>query len=646
VCATVEERPFEGRVRRVESVRASAPVFVDPRQSADLTSDQRNENASPKAHAAIPQLYNFAVTRPSTAGTILLIIFGGVFLSAGLFFASTLLFAAPGSVQGNQWVGVVISTIFILIGGGIFCGTIYGNRRLREKMSAEVSNPRSPWLWRKDWAASRAESRNRNVAYGLWAAAIFWNAISLTVAATTMPALWRASDPKAFFPLIFVVVGVILAGLATRATIRRKRFGQTYFEFASLPFSPGRELKGAIHLRLDTDARHGVDLSLSCVRRVVVGSGKNRSTNESVLWQANKNVPRELLIPGPTGDAVIPVDFGIPSDAYESNSDRPDDQVVWVLHAQADVPGVDYSDDFEVPVFRRIPQPGSASEPTGSFQNKTQGSDDAQPATVPPAFQTDASDVPAPTHPKVVVSVGVTGTEFYFPAFRNPTRTVLTIFFTAVWTGLIYLIGHSKAPSLFAIVFGFFDLVLIYAVIQSTTGTFHIEVGNAKLILRRAVLGIASAREVPFSNIAQILAVCPVVGQGTKPFYSLRLLTKDGKKLTIADAIDDRQEARWIVAQLEKFVGLKLDTHVAVEGRFANYGPPPQRGQATSGSPAAYQRKNPAAIAVAIGFLLVWTGFMVFRFTSRDYAPRARSQSPGPSQIRIFSAARDLLSDD
>jgi hypothetical protein len=48
------------------------------------------------------------------------------------------------------------------------------------------------------------------------------------------------------------------------------------------------------------------------------------------------------LLPGPMGDAAIPVEFSIPSDAYESNHDDPNDQVLWLLHAQADVPGVNF----------------------------------------------------------------------------------------------------------------------------------------------------------------------------------------------------------------------------------------------------------------------------------------------------------------
>ena len=160
---------------------------------------------------------------------------------------------------------------------------------------------------------------------------------------------------------------------ALRASIRRKRFGQTYFEFASLPFSPGRTLKGTIHLRFETNARHGIGLSLSCVRQVITGGGENRSTLQSVLWQADKNVPQASLAHGVMGDTVIPVEFTIPSDAYESNHDDLNDQVLWLLHAQADVPGVNYSDDFEVPVFRLTPSSAPATEPRPIFLSEEPG---------------------------------------------------------------------------------------------------------------------------------------------------------------------------------------------------------------------------------------------------------------------------------
>ncbi|MFY9843977.1 MAG: HEAT repeat domain-containing protein [Terriglobales bacterium] len=588
------------------------------------------------------------MTRPSKAGEILIIIFGLVFLSAGVFFASTVLFGAPGQVEahGNRWVGVLISSIFILIGGGIAGGAIYGNRKLEEQAAAEQSNPESPWLWRKDWAARRAESKNRNSAIGLWILAVFANTIAFTVAAATVPAMWRNSDPKAFFPLLFCVAGVVLAGAAIRASIRRERFGQTYFEFASLPFSPGGSLQGTIHLRFNTDARHGIDLSLACVRQVITGAGKNRSTQETILWQADKNVPQSLLAPGPMGDALIPVDFTIPSDAYESNHEQPSDQVLWLLHAQADVPGVNYSDDFEVPVFRLAPSSVTASEPAARFANQAE-------EAVAPAFLSDASDVPAPANPKVIVSVGMNGgTEFYFPAFRNPTRVLFLLLFTAVWTGVVYFLAHSKAPWFFALFFGLFDLLLIYGLTQSALGSFRIEVANGRIVFRRALLGMGTSREIPFSEIAQILPVTAMQQQGVQASYSVRLQTRTGTTLTLADAIDNRQEARWVTAQLEKLAGLKLDTHVAVQAGFGVNGPPPQRGQAGSGSPAAFRRNSPLAMAVGLAFFFAWAGFIGYHiFSGNHRGPNRVSRtrvSPvggGPARSSLRQVSYSPLSD-
>jgi hypothetical protein len=586
------------------------------------------------------------VTRPSKAAQVVPIVFGLIFMAFGFAFASGFLFAAPGHVQGNRWVGVLIGVVFALIGGGVIYAGIYGNRKLREQAAAEASNPQSPWLWRKDWAASRAESKNRNSAFGLWAMAIFVNGIVFTIAISVVPQLLRTSDPKAFLPLAFCVVGVVLAGAAIRASVRRKRFGQTYFEFRSLPFSPGRTLNGGIHLRFNTDARHGIDLSLSCVRQVITGGGKNRSTLRSVLWQADKNVPQASLARGLMGDAVIPVEFSIPSDAYESNHDDPSDQLLWLLHAQADVPGVNYSDDFEVPVFRLTPS-ADLDLASASAAGPPIFLGDAQGATPSPAFQSDASDVDAPQNPKVVVSAGMDGsTEFYFPAFRNPSQALGWICFTAVWTAIVYFLVHSKAPLFFTVVFGLAELLLIYGLIHSTLVSFRIRAGNGRIVRRRALVGIGGAREFAFSDIVQILPVTQAQQAGTKATYSLRLQMKNGEKATLVDIIDNRQEARWVAAQLEKLAGLKLDTHVAVDTVLPSYGPPPQRGPAPSGSLPAFRRNRPAAIAVGIALFLAWTGFVGYRFFSRDHGKPTRvSKVPAPAKSSPNQVAHSPLTD-
>jgi hypothetical protein len=341
------------------------------------------------------------------------------------------------------------------------------------------------------------------------------------------------------------------------------------------------------------------------------------------------------------GDTVIPVEFSIPSDAYESNHDDLNDQVLWLVHAQADVPGVNYSDDFEVPVFRLTPSSAPATEPRPIFLS------DAQGTTAPPAFQSDPSDVAAPQNPKVVVSSGMDGsTEFYFPAFRNPFQILVLIFFTAVWTAIVYFLAHSKAPSFFTVVFGLFEIPLIYGLIYATLVSFRIQAGNGRIVRRRALFGIGGAHEFRFSDIVQILPVTKAQRPGTPASYSLRLQMRNGEKATLVDMIDNRQEARWVAAQLEKLAGLKLDTHVAVDTVLGSYGPPPQRGQATSRSLPAFRPNSPAAIAVATAFFLAWTGFVGYHFLSRDYGKPSRvSRVLTPAKSSPHLLARSRLTD-
>ncbi len=159
-------------------------------------------------------------------------------------------------------------------------------------------------------------------------------------------------------------------------------------------------------------------------------------------------------------------------------------------------PASNYSDDFEVPVFRLTPSPQSASSSTIPFSLETTG------PIAPPAFESDASDVPAPANPKVVVSTGMNGgTEFYFPAFRNPSRVLGMFLFTVVWSTIIYFIRHSQAPWIFAAVFELFEVLLVYGLVQSAFGSCRIGVGDGKIVFRRALLGVGRTGKFLFPRL-------------------------------------------------------------------------------------------------------------------------------------------------
>lgn len=503
-----------------------------------------------------------------------MVLFGLPFFGFGAY-ASFAFFTSAPSVHGNTHpvAAGIFASVFAIIGAAIMAGAVAGYRRQKRDAEVKDANPDQPWMWRNDWAESRALSNNRNTIYGWWIGTVLTSMLFVPMAAINLPPLLRDSDPIAFLLLGLCLIPTLLLVGAAKASIRREIYGKTYFEFAALPFSPGKRLSGQIHLRLAKPGEHGIDLRLSSIRRIVTGSGKNQSTREVPLWQDQKNLPWQSLTSGPLGTS-IPVDFEIPDDVYETNHDVPGDQVLWMLHAQADVPGVDYKDAFEVPVFRSSPKAAWASAAGGSDWSSA-----PQPVVGLGRKESESPNVPVPRNPKVrVTSSGDGATEFYFPAFRNRGRTLILLLVMAGWTAMVYALARSNAPRFFALAFGLFDLFLVYGCIGSLFGTARITVGNGRLISRRSMIGKGTAREISFHDIESIQAATGVEQSGSTAAYTIGLKTKNGSQLTLADGIADRAEACSIVAQIEKLVGLKIDTSVVLENFGRDLGPPPQRG--------------------------------------------------------------------
>jgi hypothetical protein len=575
-----------------------------------------------------------------------------MFLVPGLLSLFTFLANAHNPGTSGTVVGAAIALFISAIGGGFVLVAFGGYRKLKQQAAIEEANPSSPWLWRTDWASRRAESQNKKTEITAWVVCIFCNLVMIPVAVNLIPQLARRNDPRVFLIVGFCSIGVILFVVALRATLRHRRFGNTYFAFDSLPFSPGGRLAGRIHLKLNADAAHGIDLRLSCVRKMVTGSGDSRSTVQTVLWQTEQNVSSGAMGMDPFS-RTIPVDFAIPSDAYVTDHDNSSDQVLWLLHAQADIPGIDYSDDFELPVFKTSfsaeqAQTDSSSE-TSSFASGT--SDDS-----------NAVPVSAPAHPKVIISSQDGGTEFYFPAFRTPSRAIFLLIFTAIWTGVVYFLFHSKAPWFFSIIFGLMDIFVILGLFHVAMGTARIRVGNGAIVSTTRVIGVGSTKQFLFSEVDAIVAVTSGQQGGTQgnSMYAIRLRTKNGRRVTLADEISSRQEARWIVSQIETLAGLKIDTHVEMDSA---YGPPPQPGQLVFSNSrpgflgpgamrAGWQQPRPQSrMATVISFaffvlcvagMFAWQGWRFSTFKAAASAARAnKARANGP---RVASTANAVAS--
>ncbi len=578
------------------------------------------------------------MTQPSKAGALFLALFGLMFAGAGLALLLKTL-ADPRGPSPNNIAGLAIGLLFFLLGSGLIAGAAFGYGKLKKQAEVQQANAGSPWLWRPDWAQHRADSKNKQSVIGLWAATVLASLFATPFAVTALPQLIQERNP-----VMFVLIGVcaipsILLIAAVRATIRRERFGKTYFELGSLPFSPGGKVSGAIQLHFDTNASHGIDLALKCVRRLITGSGKSRSVNETILWTCEQNVPQTAIGVGPLG-AAIPVNFTLPAGVYETNTDNPDDQVLWTLHAKADVPGVDYSDNFELPVFRTsVSAAPTAQSWAPSFSGVDSGISGESAVAVETAVAEPAEDVSAPAQTKIQVSINENGTEFYLPPFRSPVRAALLFVFAVVWTGIVYALSKSTAPLPFLIAFGLADLVVIYAVFHSVLSSVTITVGHGDLVKRTSLLGIGINSRIACNEVESIHPVMrgSQAGTGGMGMYSIRMRTKGGRSRTLVDELAGLLEARWLVAQIEDAAHLKRDTKLEYD---AFYSPPPQRGQMLTTPQSGQTFPSPMGpvnvrtrgpVWVGAVFLAIWMaviGFIVFgSFTRSKVRTSSRTSS-------------------
>lgn len=514
-------------------------------------------------------------SKPSIAGCIFLSIFGLPFLGMGLLFVFVQL-SKYNSLTPLEAIGAAIFGLaFASLGFGLIYGSFAGYRRLKKQAEIEAAHQQSPWLWRADWAERRAKGHNKDSEIGWWLVATVLGGMLLSFAAMIGPKHRGNADLTIFVAVCLSLTGAALIAGALRATVRQRRFGNAYFEFDALPFSPAeRRVSGRIHLKLNARAEHGFNLRIECARTITVGSGNNRCTSRVVLWQADKNVPSGAIAPGPLGRA-IPVDFILPSDAQTTSHQNMRDQTAWTLYAQADVPGVNYTDKFEIPVFR-TPQsvlpasdaPAAASVGAKSFELPRIVTNDE-----------DSEAIARPANAKVIVSMQSGRTEFYFPAFRNLRRALVLFAVCLLWNGPVYLM-YQKHVWFFLVPFGLSSLFIIAGFLHVTFGNARICAGNGEITWRRGILGMGTTKRLPFSNVGSIVPFVSLRQGGSSRYvpFAIQLRTKDGRDFTLVDEIASGEEARWVVSQIESLAGLKADTRVRVDLPFGTVVQPPPLG--------------------------------------------------------------------
>jgi hypothetical protein len=434
---------------------------------------------------------------------------------------------------------LVFALVFGGVGIGLIVGAAIGMKRVKKEKVQQAEHPESPWLWNPEWAVGTMRSSNKAEMVASIAFASFWNVISWPIAVMVLldPEV-PGQNKGALVVLLFPLVGLGLAIWALRTIMRRFKFGESRFEMASVPGVVGGSLAGIVHIPVHIQPEDGFHLSLNCVHQYTTGSGKNRSTRRDVLWEDSHVVTHEMLEHDFTRSAV-PVLFGIPYECRPTDTAKSDDQIKWELKVTAAVPGIDYSATFPVPVFKTAdssPEFRIDESAYKRYRGETDVTDEVRKSGIVVERLTDG------------------GAAIVQPMARNwGTALILTIFF-AVWTGVVVLLIKLHAPLIFPIVFGFFDVLIMFGVLDMWLSSSRIEVRHRTLTTRSGMLGIGVTRTYPTAELREMTA-SRGMQSGSRVFYDVKLVDPDGKRRTIARNLPSRRHAEGVIAMLREAAG-------------------------------------------------------------------------------------------
>ena len=238
--------------------------------------------------------------------------------------------------------------VFCLVGGGIICGGIYGAFAGRKKDDLRRKNPGRPWHAEGLWVNFATQHGSISGLLMAWV-------VSLGITAfISIFLIVISGDPSApFFAkaiiYVFALIAALMLGGTMYKTLQYVKYGRSTLLISQIPFVPGEELAAMLLVRQQLVTDEGVKVTLKCEKKTTTGSGKHRHTHTDVLFTDTKMVRGDLARPGENRSA-LPIKFqlppGLPSRDVEANP-----SFHWTLEVVAETPGIDFSAEFELPVY-------------------------------------------------------------------------------------------------------------------------------------------------------------------------------------------------------------------------------------------------------------------------------------------------------
>jgi hypothetical protein len=443
------------------------------------------------------------------------------------------------------YMQLVFGGTFMLVAVVMGTAAFFGMRSSAATAARRAAHPDSPWMWREDWAQRTSKERSAALGFGLLIFGVIWTLISSLVV-LPVKAEFEKGNHIAIIGLIFPVIGAFLLLGAVYQIVKRLKYGAPPMQLDSIPIEPGRTFRGTVPARLSQVPDAGIDVRLTLVNRIVTGSGKNSSTREEVKWADETKVERGAAMPSMLG-LMLPVSFAIPHNAHPTDDSDSRNSWAWRLRLSADVPGVDYAAEYELPVFR-----------TPGWEEREEEVQE-QEAEARHAYEARLESMTWTPKASSGVTLSHTPSGGERIHIRRGSFSWGGVIFLLVWSGIVYAMIRFGAPIGFPIVFGLIWLLGLLGVLDAALGWVALEPNRTQLLVQRSFCGFKSSKLLIPEDIETIQAEVGGTGNASSNIplkYDVKVKRNDGTTTTLVSMMDDKNDAEMLAARLRKAMAI------------------------------------------------------------------------------------------
>lgn len=389
-------------------------------------------------------------------------------------------------------------------------------------------HPNEPWRWREDWDGGVLKCQPPTRLALQWVFGILLAGVAVLIAIH-----WKdvARDFKSNYfagVTVLMAVAVLLPTLYT--TVRWCRYRDMVCELHTNPGAIGGRLVATIRTPVTPTEIDSIETRLTCYYYDPDDGTDTGHGMRTELWREVQTIPAASVGMDAQGNALIPVDFAIPSTCEASTAEMKPDRVQWELAVSGKSAGINLSAMYIVPVFQVAGEQAISS------------------------VESLAPEMSAARSPKILTKECGDEIEFHY-ADSAPSVLIALVFSistAAHFAAFAYFQSRASMPLVMWIGFATFGFPLVYATLWLWFGKGLVHLSPTSLTEISSMLGFSRRKAIPLGEI--VLVDAQVAGRSGKTlYYAIRVHTESGVRLVLK-GIRDKAEADGLVRQIETYL--------------------------------------------------------------------------------------------